>query len=148
MKITFLALVLLGLVSSKHHQLHAVDAKDLSTMKSEMEEFSKDFSKDHFTTSWNAYVNARDSGYKGDAPKIETWEKYDKAFKTMRARKTKFTRDQLDKLQELQEEVNGNPTDQEAINAFARGGIKIRDALKNKYPSEFADPATDEDTMW
>ena len=118
MKITFVALALVGLISAKHHHMHQapvslpqVIAGDISKSKSEMEEFSKDFSKTHFTTAWENYVSARDAGYTGDAPRVETWEKYDKAFKSMRARNSKFAKTQLDNLQELQERLNSSPTD-------------------------------------
>ena len=118
MKFTFVALALVGVLSAKHDHMHQapvslpqVSASDISKSKEEIEAFSKDFSKTHFQAGWDEYVKARDAGYAGEVPRVETWELYDKAFKSQRTRNSKFSKQQLDNLQELQEKLNSSPTD-------------------------------------
>ena len=99
-----------------------------------MDAFARDFGKPHFTKAWAAYQKAKEAGFAGEAPRVNTWELYDKSFKTMRARKDKKTQKLLDTLQELQENVNSDMSNIEAVNKFAREGKDIRQQLKSTYP--------------
>ena len=49
-------------------------------MNSEMDYFSRKFDMKHYLNAMHIFTELKKQGYSGKAPKITTWELYDKAF--------------------------------------------------------------------
>jgi len=72
--------------------------------------FSRTFDKIFYSNAWQIYQGLLEKDPKTPAPKINTWELYDRAFTFQRVRKYAFVIEQLNKLEQFEDNANLNLT--------------------------------------
>jgi hypothetical protein len=79
-------------------------------MNLQMNLFSRTFDKIFYKNAWNIYKNLKEKNASLNAPKISSWEMYDRAFTFQRVRKYKFVIEELNKLEQFEDNANLNLT--------------------------------------
>lgn len=78
----------------------------------------------------------------GAAPRVSTWELYDKGFSFDRVRRYDYVVENMNTLEQFEDNLNTNISNSVAVARFLSAATQVRDGLKDKYHNgEFTDPA-------
>mmetsp|Transcript_17297 Transcript_17297/g.26692 ORF Transcript_17297/g.26692 Transcript_17297/m.26692 type:complete len:186 (-) Transcript_17297:59-616(-) len=103
----------------------------------QMDQFSRHFKVENYN---NALKIAKELGVK--APRVHTWELYDKSFSFPRVRRYDFVQNNMDMLEHFQDNLNTNISNSVHVQNFIRVANTIHSNFSQKYhDGEFADPA-------
>ena len=91
-----------------------------TSMAKEMERFSRTFNKKHYDNAVKVYDNLKRDGYKGNFPKVSTWELYDKAFTWPRIRRYEHVNEGMNTLEHFEDNLNSNLSNGKHINSFIK----------------------------
>jgi hypothetical protein len=79
----------------------------------------------------------------GSAPKVSTWELYDKGFSFDRVRRYDYVVENMNTLEQFEDNLNTNISNTVALNNFLYHAQEVREGLNDKYHNgEFTDPST------
>lgn len=93
----------------------------------------------------NNYDNAMQIWKKvgGAAPKVSTWELYDKGFSFDRVRRYDYVVENMNTLEQFEDNLNTNVSNTVALKNFLYHAQEVREGLNDKYSNgEFTDPST------
>jgi hypothetical protein len=113
----------------------------LEEMNMQMNLFSRTFDKIFFSNAWEIFTKLKEKNPKLEAPKITTWELYDRAFTFQRVRKYSFVIELLNKLEQFEDNANLNLSNTEALINFVNSASEVQKTLTTKYGDAFKDPA-------
>ena len=108
-----------------------------------MDYFSRKLDKQYYDNAIEIYnYLKKEQKYKGQFPKIQTWELYDRAFTFQRIRSYGFVAENMNHLEVFEDNANLNPTNSHAIAKFIKEANSVRANLIERYGEFFVDPAT------
>ena len=112
-------------------------------MNVEMDYFSRKFDVKHYNNAMKIFAELKGSGFQGKAPKVTTWELYNKSFAWPRVRKYELVEEGMNVLEHFEDNLNTNITNSVLLNNFITNAKVVQRKLKEKYHNgEFIDPAT------
>ena len=108
----------------------------------EMDYFSRNFNKEHYTAAMQIYSELKKQG-KDPQLNVHTWELYDHAFPFEKVRRYDLVQQHMDALQHFEDNLNCNMSNQQAVDQFIAVAQAAQTAINTKYHNgEFVDPAT------
>ena len=112
-------------------------------MLAEMDYFSRKFDVKHYNNAMKIFAELKGNGFQGKAPKVTTWELYNKSFAWPRVRKYELVEEGMNVLEHFEDNLNTNITNSVLLNNFITNAKVVQRKLKEKYHNgEFIDPAT------
>jgi hypothetical protein len=107
-------------------------------MKIEMDYFSRNFDVQHYNNAMKIWKKVG-----GTAPRVSSWELYDKSFSFERIRRYDYVVENMNSLEAFEDNLNTNLTNMQNVKNFIHHAKEVQTGLNYKYNSgEFTDPAT------
>ena len=106
-------------------------------MKIEMDYFSRNFDINHYNNAMKIW-----SKVGGPAPRVTSWELYDKSFAWERVRRYQLVNQSMNTLEHFEDNLNTNITNLTNVKNFIHYAKEVQADLNDKYHHSFTDPAT------
>ena len=90
---------------------------DEATLNQQLDYFSRDFDKKHYTNAMNIYAEMKGKGLDPKV-RIKTYELYDAAFKYERVRRYDLVQQHMALIEHMQDNLNQNFTNQQNVDQF------------------------------
>ena len=107
-----------------------------------MDKFSRTLDPTNYNNAKKILTSLKQNGFKGDLPKVTTWELYDKAFTWPIVRRYETVDQGMDTIRHMQDNLNSNINNATHVDNFVNHVKEVRDSFANKFHNgEFVDPA-------
>jgi hypothetical protein len=112
-------------------------------MKKQMDLFSRNFDRTHYDNATKILGALKGSGFKGNLPRVSTWELYDKSFTWPKIRQYETVQEGMENLEHYEDNLNTNITNSRLLEKFITQAKSVQSQFNTKYHNgEFKDPAT------
>ena len=107
-----------------------------------MDLFSRNFDKTHYDNANKILGALKGSGFKGNLPRVTTYELYDKSFTWPKVRQYEGVQEGLETLEHFEDNLNTNISNSKLLDKFITHAKAVQAEFSEKYhDGEFKDPA-------